>query len=70
MYQKNFKFEEYKNRLVATQIENKIIHLEEKETDVDSLKRGHNEFIKNIKLILKTQQSFKSESHDLFTEKS
>ena len=70
MYQKNLKFEEYKNCLVATQLENKIIHLEEKETDVDSLKRGHNEFIKNIKLILKTQQSFKSESHDLFTEKS
>ena len=33
-----------------------------------SLKKSHKEFIKNNKSILKTQQRFKSERHDVFTE--
>ena len=32
-----------------------------------SLKKDHKEFIKNNKLILKTQQRFKSERHNAFT---
>ena len=32
------------------------------------LKKVHKKFIKNKKLILKTQQSFKSERHNIFTE--
>ena len=39
-------------------------HLEKDKSDVDSL----DEFIKNNKLILKTQQRFKSERHNIFTE--
>ena len=39
-------------------------HLEKDKSDVDSL----DEFIKNNKLILKTQQIFKSERHNIFTE--
>ena len=31
------KFEKYKNRLKAAQLENKIKHLKKNETDVDSL---------------------------------
>ena len=45
-------------------------HLEKKKkTDVDSLKKDHKGFIKNNKLILKTQQKVKSERHNVFTEK-
>ena len=36
--------------------------------DINSLKKDHEEFIKNNKLILKTQQRFKSEKHNVFTE--
>ena len=35
---------------------------------MNSLKKDHIEFIKNNKLILKTQQRFKSERHNVFTE--
>ena len=35
---------------------------------MNSLKKGHIEFIKNNKLILKTQQRFKSGRHNVFTE--
>ena len=35
---------------------------------IDCLKRDQKEFIKNNKLILKTQQRFKSERHNVFTE--
>ena len=42
------KFEDYKNCLEATQIENKINHLEENKIDEDSLKEDHKEFIKTI----------------------
>ena len=54
-------FESYKNYLKVTQLENKINHLEKNEVDADSLKKDHKELIKNKKLILKTQQRFKSE---------
>ena len=49
---RKLKFQDYKNCLEAAQVENKINHLEKNKTDVYSLK----EFIKNNKLILKTQQ--------------
>ena len=59
----------YRNCLKATQLENKINHLEKKnEIDMDSLKKDHKEFIKNNRLILKIEQSFKSERHNVFTE--
>ena len=56
-----------KNCSQATQIENEISYLEKTEININSLKKDHKEFIKNNKLILKTQQRFKSEKH-IFTE--
>ena len=65
---RKFVFENYKNCLEATQIENKINHLEKSKTDIDCIKENHKEFIKNNKLITKTQQRFRSERHNVFTE--
>ena len=48
------KFENYKNCLDASQLENKINNLEKSKIDIDSLKEDHKEFIINNKLILKT----------------
>ena len=59
---RNLKFRDYKKSLKATAIENRINYLENKKIDVDYLK----EFVKN-KVILKTQQRFKSERHNVFT---
>ena len=58
---KKIKFEDYWNRLEATQLEIKIIQLEKESVDTTSLKENHKEFIKNNKLILKSQQRFKNE---------
>ena len=38
------------------------------EIDVDSLKKDHQEFIKNNKPIWKTRQRFQTEKHSAFTE--
>ena len=56
-------FEEYKNYLEAAPIENK--HLEKNKINVNV----HKEFIKKNKLILKTQQRFRSENYKFFIEK-
>ena len=63
------KFKNYKNCLEATQLENKINHLEKNKIDIHNFKKHHKEFIRNNKLIIKTQQRFKSERHNVFTEK-
>ena len=55
-------------KTVLKQLENKINHLGKNEIDIDILKKDHKEFIRNNKLILKTQQRFKSERHNTFTE--
>ena len=47
-----------------SQIENIINYLEKKEIDADNLK----EITKYKRVILKTQQRFKSERHNVFTE--
>ena len=65
---RKLKFENYKNCLEATQLDNKTNYLEKNEINLESLKEDHKEFIKNNKLILKTQQRFKSERHNVFTE--
>ena len=54
---RKLKFEDYKNCLEATQLENKINQLE-----------NHKEFIKNSKLRLKSQQRFRSENYNASTE--
>ena len=62
------KFENYKNCLEATQLESKINHIEKNKIDVDRIKENLKEFIRINKSILKTQQRFKSERHNVFTE--
>ena len=48
----------------------KITYLSKNKTDIDSLKEDQKEFVKNKELILKTEQRFKSERHNVFTEKT
>ena len=62
------KFENYKNCLEATQLENKINYLEKYKVDINGIKKNHKELIKNNKSILKTQQRFKSKRYNVFTE--
>ena len=66
---RELKFKDYRNRLKANQLENKINQQEKTRLNTESFKENHNEFIKNNKLILKTQQRFKSERHNVFTDK-
>ena len=51
----------------ATQLKNKINHTEINKFDLDSINK-YKEFIRNNKVILKTQQRFRSEKHNVFTE--
>ena len=60
------KFQDNKNCFEAAQIKNKVNHLKQNKIKVDSLKENKKEFIKNKKLILKTQQRFKSERYNAF----
>ena len=61
---RKIKFEYYRNCLEAPQLENKINYLEKNKIGIDTIK----EFIKNNKSILKIQQRFKSERHNVFIE--
>ena len=45
---RKLKFDNYKNCLEATQIQNNINYLEENKTDIDRIKEDHKEFIKTI----------------------
>ena len=65
---RKIKSQDYKNCLEAAQFENKINHLQKNKIQVDSFKEDQKEFLKNNKLILKTQQRFKSERYNVFTE--
>ena len=49
-------------------MDNKIKYLEKNKINIDSLKKNNKKFIRNNKSILKTQQRFKSETHNVFTE--
>ena len=64
---RKLKFQDYKNSLEASQLGKKRNHLQKNKIDVDSL-GDQKEFIKNDKLITKTQQRFESERHNVFTE--
>ena len=64
---REIKFENQKSCLKAAQLERKKNYLRKKKIHVDSLKEDQKKFIKN-KLILKTKQRFKSETHNVFTE--
>ena len=63
----NIKFQDHKNCFETAQEERKIAYLR-KNNDADSLKEDQKDFVKNNKLILKTQQRFKGERHNVFTE--
>ena len=63
---RNLILRDYKNYLKESQIEKNEIFGKEK-IDVDCLKVDKKEFLKD-KIILKTQQGFKSKRHNLFTE--
>ena len=65
---KKIRFQDYKNSLEVAQKERKITYLEKNKFDVDSLKEDQKEFVKNNKVILKTQQRLKIERHNSFTE--
>ena len=60
-------FENYKNCLEATQLDNKMKYLEKK-VSINSLLKNHEKFIGNNKSLLKTQQRFKNESHKVTKE--
>ena len=65
---RKLKFESYKNCLEATQLDDKIsIQKEIKLTQI-VLQKDHKEFIKYNKLLLKTQQRFRRDRHNVFTE--
>ena len=51
---KKLKSENYKNCFEATQLENKINHLEKNKNHIDRSNENHKGFIKNNKSILKT----------------
>ena len=63
MIRRKLKFEDYENWLAATQIENTINQQEKNKPNVNSLG-----IHKNNRLILKSQQRFKSKKHNVFTE--
>ena len=65
---RKLKFGNYKNSLEATQFDNKLNYLGNNKINVDIFKKDHKDFIKNTKLVLQTQQIFKSERHNIFTE--
>ena len=67
---KKLKFKNYKSCLEATKLEIKINDLEKNKIDINCIKENHKEFIRNNTSILKIQQRFKSERHNVFTEET
>ena len=71
---RKLQFEDYKNCLEATQLENESIQIEKNKIDVDSLIENNKKFWKSKlintkdKLILKSQQRFRSKKQIIFTE--
>ena len=63
------KSQNYKHCLEATQLENKINHLEKNTLNVDNYRKNHKEFIKNKELILKSQQRSKSKKRKVLLKK-
>ena len=49
---RKLKFENFKNCLQETELENIINHLEKNKIDIDSLKKDHQKFVRHNKLIL------------------
>ena len=66
---RKLKLENDENYLEATQLEKRMNHLKKSRIGKDSLKKNDKEFTKKNQLILKAQQRFKSEKHNVFIEK-
>ena len=62
------KFENYKHCFEATQLKNRKNQLEKYKRNIDSLWENCKEFIRNNRLILKSQQRFRSKKHNVFAE--
>ena len=60
--------ENLKTIKTSSLIINKVNYLENKKDNVDCLKEDQRKFIEKNKLILKTQQTFRSERHNVFTK--
>ena len=58
---KKIRYEDYKNCLQATQLENKRNHPEKSNVNVDSLRGDHKALVKNNALIKKTKKIFTEE---------
>ena len=65
---RKLKFQNYKNSLNTSQIKNNLNYLEKKKISVDCLEKDQRKFIEKNKLILKSDQIFKSEKHKVFAE--
>ena len=64
---RKLKFQSYKECFKSSEIINTVSYLEMKGINVGSLKEDKKEFIKN-KLLLKLQQRFNGERHNIFTK--
>ena len=58
---RKLKFDDYKHFLEATELENRINHLQQNNLDNNNLQKIMKNSLKNKKIILKSQQRFKSE---------
>ena len=64
---RTLKFKNYKNCSEETQLGNRIKYLEKNKINI--VLQNHKKFIRSNKSILKTQQRFKRERYNVFTEK-
>ena len=58
------------NCLQATQLNHKRKYVGKNKADTDSYEKYHKEFLRNNKPILKGQERFKIESHNVFSEET
>ena len=63
---RELKFKNYEDCNKANQLNNIVKYLEKNGVNTYVLKENYEEFIANNQLLLKTQQRFKSESHNGF----
>ena len=69
LVKRKLKFEDYRHCLETAHLENKINNLEKNNINTYSIWEHRKEFMRNTILIVKSQQRFKSEKHNVFTEK-
>ena len=60
--------EDYKSCLEKNKLEKEINLFEKNKLDTNILKRNHQEFLKNNRLILNSLPRFRREKHNIFTE--